>query len=64
MKDVDFSDLHGGKVSITTNHAINGTRVTYNNPHETTRRYSTYRNDKNEIVVTAFEDKYKKEMLM
>ena len=62
MQDIDYSNLQEGQVSITTSRAVNGKRVTYNDPYETTSRYSTSRNDKNEIVVTAKENLFKTDL--
>ena len=62
MEGVDFSDLHNGKVSITTNRAINGKRVTYNDPAEFTSRHSTSRNENGEIIITTKENSYKSDL--
>ncbi len=58
MRDTDFSKLHNGKVSITTNRMINGKRVTYNDPYEFTSRYSTLINEHGDIIITTIEGSY------
>lgn len=61
MSDIDFSNLHNGKVSINTNRS-RGRRITYNDPAEETQRYGTHKNSQGEIVVSSMENKYRNEM--